>query len=210
MDAMTPVAPSVAPAATKAARAFPWSRTQAVLLLTRFIAASAATSGIAALAWLAPNQTPAAMFLTLAGVLAFAEIAGIALCVVEWRDYGWRALSRGAEVWPALAAACIEPVAILGALILIVYGLIASGVYTVALSRGTATGKIRGETARRLVVALANAGFIGLIAARTQGWDMKTLLGVDERTWVLACAALMLIAAARAAVDIAFWARGSE
>lgn len=211
MEVTSPSTASVSPSATKGALpVFPWSRTQAVTLLTRFIASALAACIFAVLAWLAPAQTPAVVFLALGLVLGAAEVAGIALCTVEWRDYGWRALSRGAEVWPALAAACLEPAAILAAVILIVYTLIASGVYTVALARGTAAGRIRGEAARRLVVAPANFGFIALVLSRTQGWGLEQAMGVDGRALVLACVALVLIASSRAAVDIALWARSGN
>ncbi len=137
--------------------------------------------------------------------LAAAEVAGLALCAVEWRDYGWRALSRGAEVWPSLAAACVLPNALLGAVVLVVYALIASGVYTVALARGTATGRIRGEIARRTVVALGNGCFIGVIAAAAS--PSASIAGVDARTLAWVGVGLVLIAVSRAAVDIAYWAR---
>lgn len=194
---------SVSPDATTATpHAFPWSRTQAATLLTRFITSALAASVFAALVWLAPQQTT--LMLAPLGLLTASELAGLALCTVDWRDYGWRALSRGAEIWPSLAAACLEPAAVLGGVILVVYALIASGVHTVALSRGTATGRVRGEGARRVVVFLANAGFIAFASARTQGW---TLEQTDPRTLVWVALALTLIASARAAVDITYWAR---
>src|SRR5437773_1533203 len=81
--------------------AFRWSRVQAVTLLARFIIAALAASSLAVMIQISSGFISPASHLGFGLALALTEIMGLALVTVEWRDYGWRALSRGAEVWPA-------------------------------------------------------------------------------------------------------------
>jgi hypothetical protein len=97
-----------------------------------------------------------------AAAAAISDIVGILQSRARFPLAADRTLRGAAEGLPALGLTAFEPAAIGITLAVVIYALMANGIHTVSLSRGTNLSLSGAETLRRVLTSLAGLGALAL------------------------------------------------
>ncbi|MCC6150211.1 MAG: hypothetical protein IT461_08175 [Planctomycetes bacterium] len=139
-----------------------------------------------------------------------AEALGLAGVAARHESAFSRALLGTCEAMCGLAVSLIEPTAMLVALTLVVYSVIASGVATVSLSLGRPLAQARSEPMRRLLSAAANIGLTLIVLQAADQLNVEAALGVVPRDLALLCMALVIVGSARTIGELALKAQWTK
>jgi len=176
------------------------------LLLLRVLAALCGAA-LLALAFGLDSRT-LALFAAIA--LICSEALGLAGVAARHESALSRALLGTCEAICGLAVSLVEPTAMLVALTLVVYSVIASGVATVSLSLGKPLAQARSEAMRRLLSAAANVGLTLIVLQAANRFNVEEALGVVPRDLALLCMALVVVGSARTIGELALKAQWTK
>jgi hypothetical protein len=114
-----------------------------------------------------------------------------------------RLLRTLAEVAPAVGVAALAPNALFGAVFVAVYAVTASGIDTVAVSRGTPLSRRPGEPLRRVFTSLGNLVLVLVALLPAIGQSVESATGAEPDAVVWMGVAIIALVSVRAITDLA-------
>jgi hypothetical protein len=154
---------------------------------------------------LVPGLSLGWLWLAIPGVVAIAAAEAIGLrqlrtTLQEPRD---RILRTLAEMLPSIGAAAAAPVALGVAMCVAVFAVTASGLDTVAVSRGTPFTRRPGETLRRVFTGGASLFLAVIVTLELAEVDLAEAVGAELGALVWVAVAVVALVSVRALTDLA-------